>query len=89
MDFNATLTLKPAVVVHVQAKMIQSKKARGGQEIPVPKVRRVETYTRDYLPIFQEHNTYLRGRGTSRLFMLLPCCLADAFCMDHASSMLP
>ncbi|KAK9822015.1 hypothetical protein WJX74_000785 [Apatococcus lobatus] len=46
-----------------EAKMIQSKKARGGQEIPVPKVRRVETYTRDYLPIFQEHNTYLRGRG--------------------------
>ncbi|KAK9867296.1 hypothetical protein WJX84_005761 [Apatococcus fuscideae] len=46
-----------------EAKMVQSKKARGGHEIPVPKVRMVESYSRDYLPIFQESSTYLRGRG--------------------------
>ena len=51
--------------VMLQAKMVQSKKARGGQEIPVPKVRQVQSYARDYLPVFQEPHTYLRGRGQS------------------------
>ena len=46
-----------------QAKMVQSAKAKGGQEIPVPRVSLVPTYKLDYLPTFREQNTYIRGRG--------------------------
>lgn len=43
--------------------MVESAKAKGGKEIPVPKVTRVPTYNTDYLPTFREPNTYIRGRG--------------------------
>ncbi len=43
--------------------MVHSTKAKGGQEIPVPKVTLVPTYNTDYLPTFREQNTYIRGRG--------------------------
>jgi hypothetical protein len=46
-----------------QAKMVSSAKAKGGKEIPVPKVTLVPTYNIDYLPTFREQNTYIRGRG--------------------------
>ena len=81
-ECDVTVTLDPYACSLLQAKMVQSKKARGGQEIPVPKVRRVETYTRDYLPIFQEHNTYLRGRGVSLHLCFFPVglhCACDSF----------
>lgn len=47
----------------MQAKMVHSTKAKGGQEIPVPKVTLVPTYNIDYLPTFREQSTYIRGRG--------------------------
>ena len=43
--------------------MVESAKAKGGKEIPVPKVTHVPTYNTDYLPTFREPNTYIRGRG--------------------------
>ncbi len=43
--------------------MVSSAKAKGGKEIPVPKVTLVPTYNIDYLPTFREQNTYIRGRG--------------------------
>jgi len=43
--------------------MVASAKAKGGKEIPVPKVTEVPTYNTDYLPTFREKNTYIRGRG--------------------------
>ncbi len=43
--------------------MVQSAKAKGGQEIPVPRVSFVPSYNTDYLPTFREQNTYTRGRG--------------------------
>ncbi|KAK9817316.1 hypothetical protein WJX72_012553 [[Myrmecia] bisecta] len=46
-----------------EAKMVQSTQAKGGREIPTPEVRHVPTYNRDYLPLFREKNTYIRGRG--------------------------
>lgn len=49
----------------MQAKMISSAKAKGGKEIPVPKVTSVPSYNTDYLPNFREQNTYIRGRGTT------------------------
>ena len=49
--------------VREQAKMVESAKAKGGKEIPVPKVTRVPSYNTDYLPTFREPNTYIRGRG--------------------------
>lgn len=45
--------------------MVSSAKAKGGKEIPVPKVTAVPTYNIDYLPIFREQSTYIRGRGGS------------------------
>ena len=33
------------------------------KEIPVPEVKKVPTYTRDYLPTFKIPETYIRGRG--------------------------
>lgn len=41
------------------------KQAKGGKEIPIPITLKVETYDVDYLPTFQERNTYIRGRGGS------------------------
>ncbi|CAL8467691.1 g7229 [Coccomyxa elongata] len=46
-----------------EAKMVSSAKAKGGKEIPVPKVTAVPTYNIDYLPTFREQSTYIRGRG--------------------------
>jgi hypothetical protein len=43
--------------------MVSSAKAKGGKEIPVPKVSVVPTYNIDYLPTFREQSTYIRGRG--------------------------
>ncbi len=43
--------------------MVQSAKAKGGKEIPIPTVEFVPTYKRDYLPTFTEQSTYIRGRG--------------------------
>ncbi len=45
--------------------MVSSAKAKGGKEIPVPKVTAVPTYNTDYLPTFREQSTYIRGRGRS------------------------
>ena len=51
------------IIAATQAKMVESAKAKGGKEIPVPKVTRVPSYNTDYLPTFREPNTYIRGRG--------------------------
>ena len=46
-----------------QAREVEAKKPKKGSEIPIPTVRVVPTYDRDYLPLFREQNTYIRGRG--------------------------
>lgn len=33
------------------------------KEIPVPEVKEVATYTRDYLPTFRVPDTYIHGKG--------------------------
>eukprot|EP00195_Chlamydomonas_chlamydogama_P006076 CAMPEP_0202910272 /NCGR_PEP_ID=MMETSP1392-20130828/51605_1 /ASSEMBLY_ACC=CAM_ASM_000868 /TAXON_ID=225041 /ORGANISM="Chlamydomonas chlamydogama, Strain SAG 11-48b" /LENGTH=482 /DNA_ID=CAMNT_0049600335 /DNA_START=92 /DNA_END=1536 /DNA_ORIENTATION=+ len=35
------------------------------KEIPVPEVKEVPTYTRDYLPLYRLPETYIRGKGGS------------------------
>ena len=50
-----------------QAREVEAKKPKKGSEIPIPTVRVVPTYDRDYLPLFKEQNTYIRGRGNSAL----------------------
>ena len=55
--------------------MVESAKAKGGKEIPVPKVTRVPTYNTDYLPTFREPNTYIRGRGRA-YDLCAPCSLS-------------
>ena len=37
------------------------------KEIPVPEVKKVPTYTRDYLPNFRIPDTYIRSKGAHRL----------------------
>lgn len=54
--------------------MVESAKAEGGKEIPVPKVTRVPSYNTDYLPTFREPNTYIRGRGRAYDSSSLPVC---------------
>lgn len=39
------------------------KPKKPAKEIPVPEVRMVETFYRDYLPVFVVPNTYIRGKG--------------------------
>ncbi|KAK9843485.1 hypothetical protein WJX81_005242 [Elliptochloris bilobata] len=46
-----------------EAIMVQSAKAKGGKEIPIPTVTFVPTYKREYLPTYREAKTYHRGRG--------------------------
>ena len=60
---TAYLRIPDRAVAAMQAKMVESAKAKGGKEIPVPKVTRVPSYNTDYLPTFREPNTYIRGRG--------------------------
>lgn len=67
--------------LRTQAKMVESAKAKGGKEIPVPKVTRVPSYNTDYLPTFREPNTYIRGRG--RTFMMRSMRL----CARHAGAL--
>ncbi len=43
--------------------MVASEKAKGGQEIPIPVVLEVPSYSRDYLPTYRERPVYVRGRG--------------------------
>lgn len=42
--------------------MVDSKKARGGKEIPIPEVRFVPTYYKDYYPLYKPPLTYLHGK---------------------------
>jgi enhancer of polycomb-like protein len=40
-----------------------AKKKKEVKEIPVPPVREVPEYTREYLPRFRIPDTYIRGKG--------------------------
>lgn len=42
-----------------------AKKPPKPKEIPVPEVKTVESYTRDYLPTFKIPDTYIRGKGAA------------------------
>eukprot|EP00873_Tetraselmis_striata_P028408 jgi/Tetstr1/448672/TSEL_035912.t1 len=42
--------------------MVDNKKAKGGKEIPIPEVRFVPTYYKDYYPLFKPPLTYLHGK---------------------------
>jgi hypothetical protein len=47
--------------------MVDSKKARGGKEIPIPEVRFVPTYYKDYYPLYKPPLTYLHGKRKCHL----------------------
>lgn len=49
----------------MQLREEEAKRPKKKSEIPIPMVRVLPTYERDYLPVFQEGNTYIRGRGES------------------------
>ena len=49
--------------VAAQVLLVASEKAKGGQEIPIPVVTEVPSYSRDYLPTYRERPVYVRGRG--------------------------
>lgn len=48
---------------NVQARMVSSKQAKGGKEIPTPDVRVVPSYSVEYLPVHKEPRVYIRGKG--------------------------
>ena len=47
----------------LQVLALASEKGKGGQEIPIPVVTEVASYSRDYLPTYRERPVYVRGRG--------------------------
>lgn len=47
----------------MQVLALTSEKGKGGQEIPIPVVTEVASYSRDYLPTYRERPVYVRGRG--------------------------
>lgn len=68
--------------------MIQAD-GKEGKEIPIPGVRKIPSYQRDYLPVWQPHTTYIKfhggylpdkGRGwlIDRLNSLLMLCLGSS-----------
>ena len=50
-------------VLGCQMREEEAKKPKKGSEIPIPMVRTLPAYERDYLPVFREQPTYIRGRG--------------------------
>ncbi|KFM29105.1 Enhancer of polycomb-like protein 2 [Auxenochlorella protothecoides] len=46
-------------------KMISQADGKGGKEIPIPGVKTIPSYERDYLPTWKDQNTYIRDRGTA------------------------
>lgn len=46
-----------------QAKEAEAASSKKKSDIPIPMVSNVESYEREYLPTFQQQNTYIRGRG--------------------------
>ncbi|KAL6785691.1 hypothetical protein ACKKBF_B01255 [Auxenochlorella protothecoides x Auxenochlorella symbiontica] len=46
-------------------KMISQADGKGGKEIPIPGVKTIPSYERDYLPSWKDQNTYIRDRGTA------------------------
>lgn len=46
-----------------EARMVSSKQAKGGKEIPTPDVRVVPTYSVEYLPVHKEPRVYIRGKA--------------------------
>ena len=48
--------------VFLQARDAE-KRAKKKSDIPIPMVRDLPGYERDYLPVFRENTTYIRGRG--------------------------
>jgi len=44
----------------------QHQKKPKPKEIPVPEVKQVPAYTRDYLPTFKIPETYIRGKGGAK-----------------------
>jgi len=65
------------------------------KEIPVPEVKKVPTYTRDYLPTFKIPDTYIRGKGGMQNLQPIPTAVAAfhgllvqaslKYCMVHAA----
>ena len=51
----------------LQVLALSSEKGKGGQEIPIPVVTEVASYSRDYLPTYRERPVYVRGRGEQRM----------------------
>lgn len=49
--------------MNVQIREAEAKKPKKGTDIPIPMVRTLPSYGRDYLPVFREQTTYIRGRG--------------------------
>lgn len=47
----------------LQPKMISQADGKGGKEIPIPGVKTIPSYERDYLPSWKDQNTYIRDRG--------------------------
>lgn len=59
----AFLTMAPSIPVsRSQPKMIQAD-GKEGKEIPIPGVRKIPSYQRDYLPVWQPHTTYIKFHG--------------------------
>lgn len=59
----AYLTMAPSILVpRSQPKMIQAD-GKEGKEIPIPGVRKIPSYQRDYLPVWQPHTTYIKFHG--------------------------
>jgi hypothetical protein len=54
----------------LQVLTLTSEKGKGGQEIPIPVVTEVASYSRDYLPTYRERPVYVRGRGEKRFTVL-------------------
>ncbi len=53
-----------------QVREAEAKKPKKGTDIPIPMVRTLPSYDRDYLPVFREQTTYIRGKG-------MPCRLCQ------------
>jgi hypothetical protein len=54
--------LAPIWYCFLQARDAE-KRAKKQSDIPIPMVRDLPSYERDYLPVFRENTTYIRGRG--------------------------
>ena len=53
-----------------QVREAEAKKPKKGTDIPIPMVRTLPSYDRDYLPVFREQTTYIRGKGKPKNFSL-------------------